>query len=108
MHIHIDTHPDVSTRLQSSMHRQLKYKLASYADSVERVHASLVADVDHNNQSRYTCTVTATMHDGTDTAATTKGSAPNICIADAASRLARTVSRQYKFANLGWPGESAG
>ena len=102
MQIELSTSTDFSERLRQSMQRQLEYKLASFADMVGRVHAELTT---HSSQAAapfYRCEVTAVLADGSERCAITQGQLPNICIADAASRLARTIARESKFATLHW------
>lgn len=121
MHIVIDVPARSTPRLHDSMRRQLEYKLSSYSDLITHVHATLVYnDVSPGlvsnkpgvqpGQSKpwFSCELVAKLKNGEQLQAHTKGQQPNICIADAASRLARTTAREFKFAKARWSQQSAG
>jgi ribosome-associated translation inhibitor RaiA len=83
--------PDL-TRWRQRVHRQLHLNLAS---SRARVHAVRVR---LNRQgvtpeARFACEMQARLKDDRRLSVYTHGSNPNVCIADAAARLARTLSR---------------
>ena len=91
---------DINIRVSASelepwlprVHRQLNLNLSSLRENVRTVDVRL--DKEQGNPvARITCRMQALLQDERQVMVDTNGSNPNICIADAAARLARTVGR---------------
>lgn len=102
MNIDIQIQDTLPQRLTETLNRQLSYKLGSKAASVEWIKASLttlkVEAADQAPSDQWvSCVLQAKTRSGTTLRAHTRGRYPNICIADACSRLGRSVARAARF-----------
>ena len=78
------------------IHRQLDFKIATLSDLVSRLEVSLERQFEGTSP-LFTCNMQAHMPDGRIKVARTGGEYPNVCIADAAARLARSVGREVRL-----------
>ena len=97
MLIDLTTDRHVPERLRDSLQRLLEYRLASRSDAIEMIEATLAKQHDTNQESWYTCNLQVTLTSGVELCTKMRGPNPNVCVADAASRLARSVARELKF-----------
>lgn len=94
MHTHINIGPGIADKLQASLKRQLQFKVASLSASIHSLNVNLtVAPREAGAEPWYHCRIEARLHNGASVRASMQGSQPNMCIADAASRLARKTAR---------------
>ncbi|MEM9620355.1 MAG: hypothetical protein AAF993_01815 [Pseudomonadota bacterium] len=86
---------------QHRIRRQVDFKLASKAHSI-RVLTIEFEPADAAQDSRsYRCAMTAQLVDGTSEQVEMNG-LPNMCIADSAARLSRTIGRKAKNKQARW------
>ena len=82
--------------LRVRIQRQLDFKIASLRERVNRLEVNLDQQL-LDSAPKFTCTMYARLQDGQVKIAQTGGEHPNVCIADAAARLARSVSRETRI-----------
>ncbi len=87
--------------------RQIDFKLASLTAHVRMVRVRLSVTPDKTGNDVYRCTMQATLAGSVVEEAITTGPLPNICVADAAARLARTIARAYKLSDRALRQQSA-
>ena len=87
--------------------RQIDFKLASLTAHVRMVQVWLSVTEDKTGDDMYRCTMRATLGGGVVEEVETTGPLPNICVADAAARLARTIARAYKLSDRAMRQQSA-
>ena len=92
--------PGVAPRLEGSIDRQLNFKLASLSASLRSVHATLSTlprEVNPRGKVEYLCKISARVTNGASYEVENIGPEPHMCVADAASRLARTITRAVQL-----------
>ena len=88
---------ELDSRWRERVSREIDLKFASAGSNVRLLIASLrVLKV--NEGELYTCEIEARLRSGKRRKVETQGGHPNICIADAAARLARSIRRDNLFA----------
>jgi len=95
MIIDIDVASALSDVWDTRIHRQIDFKLRPKSDSVRSLTVRLAKLDGANTAKLYECTMHARLRDGADVETVARG-LPNVCIADAASRLAREISRSVQ------------
>ncbi len=94
--IDIDTGLDAVWR--ERIDRQISYKFASAGAIVRMLSVRLELD-EERGASIYHCRMQARLKNGERRDAETKGAYPNMCVADAAARLARSIRRDRTLAS---------
>ncbi len=92
---------DLNRRWRPRVQRQLDFKLASAASSVRVLRVSLTQATGIPLGENYRCNMQAMLVDGGTEEVCATGS-PNIAIADAAARLARSIGRRAKRKDTSW------
>ena len=97
MNLTINIGPGVPNMLEKKLRRQLSYKLAAFEPSVKGLVATLSLEENRLHKTTwYLCQMRASLIGGGQYSFELRSAHPNICIADAASRLARQISRKTR------------
>ena len=100
MVVEIEIDAELEGLWRDRMSRQINFKFASAATSVRLLNARLVV-ANEADSPLYTCEMEARLRNGERRSVETQGLHPNICIADAAARLARSIRRDQLFSPVG-------
>ena len=100
MVVEIDIDAGLDGPWRERMSRQINFKFASAAASVRLLTARLKVASDGGSP-LYVCEMEGRLRNGERRTVETQGSHPNICIADAAARLARSIRRDQLFSPVG-------
>ena len=101
MRIEINLQDDLPRELKDKVKRQVAFKLQPKSTSVETVRVTLKTLNFADDDPWYVCSMSAKLKKGSNLRAQFRGRQPNICIADTASRLSRTIAREVQ--QLGTP-----
>ena len=96
MIVEIDIEHGLDPSLHRRVNRQINFKLASVGAQVRVLTVNLGVTGVHGERF-YACTMEARLQTGERKVAHTEGKQPNMCIADAAARLARSLRRDQLF-----------
>ncbi len=91
----------LSESWRDRIQRQVDYKLASKAGSIRSLTIRLTPAVGPTMQDSLLCAIDAKLADGQVESVRVTG-APNMCIADAASRLSRSIGRNAERKQKRW------
>ena len=97
MIVEIDIGADLEPAWRERIDRQINFKFASAGTNVRLLNVRLELK-DEQGSSVYMCLMEARLKNGGRKSVVTQGMHPNMCIADAAARLARSISRDRVLA----------
>lgn len=92
MIVEIEIEDGLELNVQRQVNRQINFKFASAGAHVRVLSVSIGTTEDHG-EFLYACQMDASLHNGGRKTAHTEGKHPNMCITDAAARLARSICR---------------
>ncbi len=101
MTVDISLADELPSSWRTQIQRQIDFKLASVSSSVRMLRISLTILATPSNDPIHSCHMSAQLQDGTIEEVTATGLA-NVCIADSAARLARSIGRKAKHKEARW------
>ena len=104
MRIDISLQEDLPVDLKEKIRRQVAFKLGTKTESVR---VSLKRLAVSEQKPWYVCSMSAKLKNGSTQREQIRGRQPNICVADTAARLARTIAREAQHPGESWQPESA-
>ena len=96
MHIDIDVDPELGPDWTERVYRQIHFNLSGTGSVVSRLSAYLRL-APESDPPVYECCMRAILASGWQPAVTHRSEQPNMCVADTAARLARSIRRERLF-----------